>query len=202
MDKSKGLMLFSLLNVLVILGFFIWMMIAVFSNYYKGELAMFNGEKWMFWIYISFNVLACLYTMSAVGKGALNHISHHCLDKGKLMLLLLLSIFVLGFRIWIFAAYNPATAVDFFYGLFQLIYFLMQVRIAATRHLPANNMLPHMMPMGHHGHRGPTAVIVAGQQPAYGYGYAQQPVYVQQPGYGYGQQPVAVVVTQPGTTMY
>lgn len=76
----------------------------------------------------------------------------------------------------------------------------MQVRIAATRHLPANNMLPHMMPMGHHGHRGPTAVIVAGQQPAYG--YAQQPVYVQQPGYGYGQQPVAVVVTQPGTTMY
>lgn len=104
MDKSKGLMLFSLLNVLVILGFFIWMMIAVFSNYYKGELAMFNGEKWMFWIYISFNVLACLYTMSAAGKGALNHISHHCLDKGKLMLLLLLSIFVLGFRIWLFAA--------------------------------------------------------------------------------------------------
>ena len=40
-----------------------------------GEYAMFNGLRWMYWIYICLNVIAVFVVKGKAKKGMLNHIS-------------------------------------------------------------------------------------------------------------------------------
>lgn len=188
MQKSKGLMIFSALNVAVILGLFgimniVWICRGLFVDPPQG---MINGQKWMFWIYICLNIIALVYVKVAAGKGALNHINPDCLSQGKIMLLLILGLLILVSRI-LFACSNDSfsqywEATRFCWYLFQMINFLFAVRIANTRHLPTGNTLPQVMqPVASHYH-GPVAVVVAGQQQPGIYYPPQQ----QQP-YAYGQ---------------